>query len=168
MLVAVATACGSDGSSAPGTPATSTTAATVTSVMPVLASSTTSSSIRPTTAASRPSVTTSPSTTVVAGRSVALGATFSAAVGETVVVAGEGLSVTYSALVSDNRCPPGVQCIVAGNAAIAVSVAKAAMPTAGLTLNTDEAPRSARYGSYSVELVQLGFGRAPTSRLRVS
>jgi len=113
--------------------------------MPVLASSTTSSSIRPTTAASRPSVTTSPSTTVVAGR-----------------------SVTYSALVSDNRCPPGVQCIVAGNAAIAVSVAKAAMPTAGLTLNTDEAPRSARYGSYSVELVQLGFGRAPTSRLRVS
>lgn len=120
--------------------------------------------------ATAPPATAPPATAapIPAGRTVALGETFSVGVGETVSVSGAGLSVTFSAVVDDNRCRPGTQCIVAGNATVVVKAAKAGTPPASLTLNTDEEPRSAQYGNHSVELVQLSFGRPPTARLRVT
>ncbi len=102
-----------------------------------------------------------------AGRSATRGQTFSIGVGETVDIEGEGLTVTYDDLVQDSRCPPGVQCIQAGDATIAVTTAKAGSPPATLSLRTD-APRQAQYLSYTVELVELGDGGSPTARLRVS
>lgn len=154
------------------------------------ATTTTLSSARPTTTAPRPTSTTrsttapttsrpttSPSTTatVPTGRTVSLGATFSVGVGETLQVAGEGLSVTFSGVLSDNRCRPGMQCIVAGNAVVSVAVAKAGMAPAGLALSSSsypdlssDPPTSARYGNYTVELVRLSFGQASIASLKVT
>lgn len=109
-----------------------------------------------------------PTVPVPPGRTAALGEAFALDVGETVSVLGAGLSVTFTSVADDNRCRPGTQCIVAGNATVVVEVAKAGTPPASLALNTDEEPRSARYGNHSVELVQLSFGRPPTARLRVT
>jgi hypothetical protein len=102
-------------------------------------------------------------------RTVPLGEAFTIAVGESVGIAGEGLVVTYRQFVSDNRCPPGVQCITAGNAVIVVDVAKTGSPPAALTLNTTEGPGSGGYLGYTVTLVQLSRGGgSPAASLRVN
>jgi hypothetical protein len=143
-------------------PATSSTRASTTVARPT----TTRPTVPPTT---RATVAPAPATTAAtaAGRTAALGETFPVGVGEAVTIAGEGLTVTFTSVVSDNRCPPGVQCIVAGSATISVTAAKAGMPVAGLTLGTDT-PTSATYGKYTIELVGLGRGPAPAASLRVT
>jgi hypothetical protein len=125
----------------------------------------------------RPSVPPAPDTTATPipepdpgpARTVPLGQAFTIAVGESVGIAGEGLVVTYSQFVSDNRCPVGVQCITAGNGVIVVGVAKGGASPAGLTLNTTEGPGSAGYLGYTVTLVQLSrSGPSPAASLRVN
>lgn len=103
-----------------------------------------------------------------AGRTERLGEAFSIRIGETVEIAGEDLVVTYSRFLSDNRCPPDVQCIVRGNARITVTVGSDSDPPATLALNTDEGPGSGSYLDYRVELVSLGRGNTPSARLRVT
>jgi hypothetical protein len=83
-------------------------------------------------------------------------------------IAGEDLVVTYSQLLSDNRCPQGVQCITAGNARITVIAGTDSNAPVRLTLNTDEGPTSAEYLTYTVQLVSLGRGAQPTATLRVT
>ncbi len=124
-----------------------------------------------TTTAPRPSTTKAPPTTAPAttvttgpGRAVALGSTFTVSVGDTVSVAGEGLTVTFTKVVEDSRCRPTQQCILAGDASIAVAVVKTGTPAAVLVLGTAP-PKSARYASYTVELVQLTFGQAATLKV---
>ncbi|MGI8808684.1 MAG: thermonuclease family protein [Acidimicrobiales bacterium] len=126
---------------------------------------TTPTTTRPTPAATAPP-TSAPvvTTTVAAGRTVAINEAFSVTVGETVSVRGQGLTVTFTAAGQDSRCRPGWQCIVAGDATITVTAAKAGTPPGALTLNTD-APKSARYGTHSVELVRLTFGGVATLRV---
>lgn len=129
-----------------------------------------STTTRPTTIRPTPATTSAPTSspavtsTVPAGRTVALGEAFSLTVGETVSVQRQGLTVTFTAAGQDSRCRPGQQCIVAGDATITVTAARAGTPPAALTLNTD-APKSARYGSYTVELVQLTFAKVATLRV---
>ena len=101
-------------------------------------------------------------------RTVALGQDFPVDVGESVTVAGEGLTVTYVELATDSRCPPDVQCIWAGNATIAVALAKAGEASATIELNTMEGPKSAAFTSYTVDLLDLAWGPSPTARLRVT
>ena len=103
-----------------------------------------------------------------AGRNERLGQPFLIRVGETVGIAGEDLVVTYSQLLSDNRCPLGVQCITAGNARITVVAGTDSSASVILTLNTDDRPRSATYLDYTVELVSLARGSRPTATLRVT
>lgn len=147
-LFAMTAACGGGGSStSAGQPSPSTTAVT--------AASTTAP----------PS--TAPTTTVPKVRTVALGEAFSVKVGESVSVTGAGLSVTFTALVSDSRCPRGVQCIQAGNAVITVGLARAGSAPVTLTLNTD-GPTSVRSGNRSVELVSVGRGQPPIAQLKVA
>jgi hypothetical protein len=100
-------------------------------------------------------------------RTVALGEAFSVKVGESVSVAGAGVSVTFSARVSDSRCPVGMQCIQAGNAVVTVAVTRAGAAPVTLTLNTD-GPRSARSGNRTVELITVGRGQAPVAQLKVT
>ena len=106
--------------------------------------------------------------TAAPGRTVALGEAFFIAVGETVTISTESLSVTFGNVGPDNRCPPGVQCITAGNASIGVLVSKGGAAAVLLVLNTTEGPQSASYGSYTVELVRLTFGSSPSATLRVT
>ncbi len=106
-------------------------------------------------------------TTVPNARTAGVGETFSVKVGESVAVTGAGLSVTFTSLVSDSRCPSGVQCIQAGNAVITVTVTRPGSAPVKLTLDTG-GPVSARAGNRSVELVTLSRGQAPIARLKVT
>ena len=119
-----------------------------------------------TTTTAAPTTTVPATTTTV--RAVARGETFSVRAGETVLVSGVAVSVTFRAVTADNRCPPGRQCITGGNATVSVTVRKDGTAPADLTLNTDEGSASARYATFRVELVGLGFGANPVARLRVS
>ena len=138
LIVAVVPACGDD-----GTPATTTTT--------VPAPTTTTTTVPPTT------------TTTL--RTVALGETFSLRLAESVSVRTENLSLTFTSVPEDSRCRPGQQCIVAGEASVIVAAAKDGMAPARLTIG---APGRARYGRYTVEVVQLGFGPSPSARLKVT
>lgn len=53
---------------------------------------------------------------------VPLGVDFRLSEGGTATVAGEGLTVTFSHVLTDSRCPRGVQCIWAGEVRIAVTL----------------------------------------------
>lgn len=77
--------------------------------------------------------------------------------GQAVVLAAEDLSVGFDSVLSDSRCPPKVQCIWAGDATVAVSLAKPATgPRTVVELHTNpQFPRSAEYAGYHVELKSL-------------
>ncbi len=107
--------CPADSSPTTGTPSGGTTPVTR---PPVTAPGTTEA----------PPATTIP-VTVPLGRSVPRGQSFSIGVGETVTVAGVGLNVTFQDVIQDSRCPIGVQCVVEGDAIIAVSLSKTGSST---------------------------------------
>jgi hypothetical protein len=84
-----------------------------------------------------------------------LGQPFALVEGEAAIVDGR-LTVRFSDLIEDSRCPTDVQCVWEGNAAIAVEVSIADSLPATLCLNTN--PRfatAATYASYSIELLAL-------------
>lgn len=116
----------------------------------------------PSTSASTPPTVATPQT-----RTVPLGQTFLIAVGESLAIAGERLIVGYRQLLSDSRCPLAVQCITAGNAAVAITLAREGSPPATVNLHTTEGPMSAQFLTYTVELVDLSRGSSPAARLRV-
>lgn len=103
------------------------------------------------------------------------GQPFSLAVGEMVTV--DALDVTFVAVREDSRCPEGVDCVWAGNAAIELALAEAGAEPARIELNTnpDFATR-ATYRDHVVELLELhprpraeGGERGPyRARLRIS
>ena len=137
----VTTSCGDDGGSAPST---------TTRRAELTTSSTT---------------TTSPTTTTTTGRTAALGQTVPLRAGETVVIPSAGLSLTFSKVVSDSRCPSRSQCIVEGEASIAVVVAKDGMSPGNLTIGV---PGTARYGRYTVAVVALSRGGSSIAQIKVS
>jgi len=125
------------------------------------------SSSAPTTLRVEPT-TTAPTTTTTSTtlrRTAAVRETFSVRMGESVSLPAVGLTVTFTAVVSDNRCRPGTQCIVAGEASISVAVVKDGGSPTTLTV---AAPGSARSGKYTIEVVSLSFGQPRTANLRVT
>ena len=174
-LTLVLAACGNDApadvattpSGVPGTSRVTTTTPTSTTAG-AETTDTTAAPPRPTSPPATSPPGTDPPVTAAPGRTVALGEAFFIAVGETVTIPAESLSVTFGNVGPDNRCPPGVQCITAGNASIGVLVSKAAAAAVLLVLNTTEGPKSASYGSHTVELVRLNFGSSPSATLRVT
>ena len=179
FLVLATTACGSDKPAdvTTGPTGAGVTTTTSTTVEPTSTTSTGAPTATTAPGPTSPSATSPPATsppgtdppvTAVLGRTVALGESFAMSVGETVTIVSEGLKVTFGNVGPDNRCPPGVQCIVAGNASIGVPVAKAGSAAAVLVLNTTDGPTSAAYGPYTVELVRLNFGSPPIATLRVT
>jgi hypothetical protein len=83
---------------------------------------------------------------IVPGEEFALAVTGSAR------LPGEGL-LEFAQVVSDSRCPLDVQCVWAGDAVVALR-ASDANDSASLRLHTG-GPRSARFGIWEVELVEL-------------
>lgn len=67
------------------------------------------------------------------------------------------ISVKFSDVNNESRCPTGVQCIWAGNAAVVVDVAKKTKKVVRATLNTNPAvqPNEFEYKGYKIRLVGL-------------
>lgn len=111
---------------------------------------------------------------VVAAPRATLGREFTIRVGQTVTIAGEQLSVTFTDVTEDSRCPTGVVCIWEGNAQIAVTVVKAPNEPQTLLLNTNGSfPAKAAYLDYTVTLVDLkpypnSTGPIPEQRYRAT
>lgn len=104
---------------------------------------------------------------VPVGRTVALGDVFLMRVGEAVGIQGQGLTVSYTQVMEDTRCPPGVQCIQAGNGKVLVTMHKEGSNSAAFELNTTDGPRTGRYLNYTVTLVEMNWETTPTVRFSV-
>ncbi|MEK6287537.1 MAG: hypothetical protein AABO57_17475 [Acidobacteriota bacterium] len=87
-------------------------------------------------------------------KNVDLGKQFSIKTGQQVVVRGEKLCILFKSVSDDSRCPTGVQCVWAGNAAIEIEVSKKNAPTVA-TLNTFSEPKEIDYKGFKIRLVAL-------------
>jgi hypothetical protein len=79
---------------------------------------------------------------------------------------GGDLSVRFSELLEDSRCPTEVECFWTGQARIAVIVQPTGRPSTTAYFNTNPAPgenvRTVRAGDYTVELTSLDpYPRTP-------
>lgn len=93
---------------------------------------------------------TDPSTGVVYGR---LGEKMDIPYNGTAVIGSEGIKMHFSNI-TDNRCPVGVQCIVAGNAAVTLDAGVSTMNAVWkLVLNQPDMPHDGMFGQYKVELL---------------
>jgi hypothetical protein len=95
---------------------------------------------------------------------VAPGREFTMEVGASVVLA-DASTLRYVGIGNDSRCPPGVQCIRAGDADILFDFTPEGGGAARLTLNS-ERTRSAAIDGWRLELVELAPGGAPPVTLR--
>ena len=79
--------------------------------------------------------------------------------GQEAVFSGNDLSVRFSELLEDSRCPSEVECFWTGQARIAVIVQPTGRPSTTAYFNTNPAPgenvQTVRAGDYSVELRKL-------------
>lgn len=75
--------------------------------------------------------------------------------GRSVRVEGERLTVSFTRVAEDSRCPEGVQCVWAGNAKVVLRLSKARRRTSTVSLNTGVDPKQADYRGYEVRLVKL-------------
>jgi hypothetical protein len=83
-----------------------------------------------------------------------LGQPFELRPGQRAVIAGEELTVRFTEVAGDSRCPTGAQCIQAGNAVVRAVLSRGGKGM-GTELSTDQEPRSTPYLTYTVELVSL-------------
>ena len=88
-----------------------------------------------------------------------LGQEFVVGGGQEAVLRRNDLSVRFSELLEDSRCPTEVECFWTGQARIAVIVQPTGSPSTTAYFNTNPAPaenvQSVRAGDYSVELKKL-------------
>lgn len=80
---------------------------------------------------------------------------FVLALGQTANLAAEHLTIVFSRVVEDSRCPTDVECVWAGNAKIELRLAGSNAKPASLYLNTMLSPRTAAYGDYQLSLLSL-------------
>ena len=80
---------------------------------------------------------------------------FDLPVGATAEIDGGALSLTFVKVAEDSRCPTGVQCVWAGNGAVALTVAPSTAAMYSVTLHTTLTPNVAVVGPYQVSLVGL-------------
>lgn len=109
--------------------------------------------------------------TVVAGnptgdRMISDGQTFGLHPGEHVSLADQS-TLAYVRLVNDSRCPPGVQCIWAGDAEVAFEWTPAHGAAHAFSLHTGMEPKQQVVGERRLTLVSLERGDAPEAQLRV-
>jgi hypothetical protein len=87
-----------------------------------------------------------------------LGREFKLRAGHQVTLKREGLRIKFAAVTEDSRCPAGVQCIWAGNAAVRLELSVRGGGSKSLTLNTNGGPSHIdedQYQGYKVKLVEL-------------
>jgi hypothetical protein len=89
------------------------------------------------------------------GPSPAVDQDFDVAAGRSVKIEGTDLVIRFESVLNDSRCPVDVQCIIAGDAAIAVTAATGGAAASRYELHTEEGPREARHGQYRIILIDL-------------
>ena len=65
------------------------------------------------------------------------------------------LRVDFLGVPADSRCPAMMECVWAGDAAVAIGVSLGMGPTFPDTLHTNLDPRSVPFGGYTIALVEL-------------
>ena len=93
------------------------------------------------------------------------GEAFTLAPGEEVTLPDKA-TLRYVRIVQDSRCPPGVQCIRAGDADVSFEFTDASGATAPVNLNLPESPQ-ATLGNWRAQLLSLEFGDGAHATLRV-
>jgi hypothetical protein len=89
------------------------------------------------------------------GLQVNTGQQFDIAAGQSVQVRGTGISILFSAVSEDSRCPSDVQCVWAGNAVVRLNLSSATAPATEARLNTTLDPKSVGYAGQRISLVGL-------------
>jgi hypothetical protein len=86
---------------------------------------------------------------------VETGSQFELRRGQQANVNGTSLRIRFEAVTNDSRCPQGVQCVWAGNAAVNLTILPA---DTSVTLNTGIDPRGTSIDSYNLTLVDVKPG----------
>jgi hypothetical protein len=94
------------------------------------------------------------------------GQTFTMHTGEQVKFA-DSSSLRYVRVANDSRCPPGVQCIWAGDAEVAFEWTSGSGAVSAFSLHTGKDPKQKVLGERRLTLVSLPRGDAPDAELRV-
>ncbi|MGH8086136.1 MAG: hypothetical protein ACREPV_12840 [Lysobacter sp.] len=98
-------------------------------------------------------------------RTATLGEPMSLPVGERVSLPGDA-ALRYVGVTADSRCPPGVQCIRAGDADVAFEFTPAGGAPVAVNVNIPESPAAA-VGEWQLRLLSLEFGDAPAATVQV-
>ncbi|HUP19521.1 MAG TPA: hypothetical protein VM778_06165 [Gemmatimonadota bacterium] len=80
---------------------------------------------------------------------------FDLAVGGTAEVGDGGLTIAFTTVREDSRCPSDAICVWSGDAAALLSAAVGRASAETLTLHTHLVPRSAPHGGYTIHLISL-------------
>lgn len=79
----------------------------------------------------------------------------------------DGSRLHYLRLVTDSRCPPGVQCVWAGDAIVAFEWSPAGGAAQAFELHTGKEPRSQVLGERTLVLESLARGAQPAATLEI-
>jgi hypothetical protein len=88
-------------------------------------------------------------------KDVVVGSDFDLAPGQSARVDGSALTISFKEVTEDSRCPLGVMCIWAGNAAVSLTVTDGAGAKNQVVLNTTLTPQAVRIAGYEISLVGL-------------
>ncbi len=85
-----------------------------------------------------------------------LGQPFSMRTGQTVRVDRGNLSLTFTGVTNDSRCPKGLDCLVAGEATVVISARLANGESAALTIKVPAGEGAAsQFQGYSITIIEL-------------
>jgi len=94
------------------------------------------------------------------------GQAFTMQPGERVALA-DSSTVRYVRVTNDSRCPPGVQCIWAGDAEVAFEWTSGSGVVTAFSLHTGKDPKQQVLGERRLTLTSLARGDAPAAELRI-
>lgn len=94
------------------------------------------------------------------------GATITLDLGQRVRLADDS-RLQYVRMVNDSRCPPGVQCVWAGDAVLAFQWTPASGAAEPFELHTGKEPRSHAAGARKVTLTEVTRDAAPQATVRI-
>jgi hypothetical protein len=87
---------------------------------------------------------------------IGLGRAFELSLGQKATLAtADALTIVFSRVLEDSRCPANALCVWAGNARIELRLASVTQAPASVQLNTFLPPNAAAYGSYRISLLSL-------------
>lgn len=94
-----------------------------------------------------------------------IGAPIPMAPGQRIALPG-GAALRYLEVAADSRCPPGVQCIRAGDADVVFEFTDTAQAPRRVIVNTDP-PATATIGQWQLRLLALAFGESPKATVQL-